>query len=43
MSKEIKKYNCEFTLKVVMGYMSGNFTAYKICSKYDVAKLTLHK
>ena len=43
MSKEIKKYNSDFKLKIVMEYMSGNFTTYQMCNKYDIAKSTLHK
>jgi transposase-like protein len=43
MSKEIKKYNSDFKFKVVMKYLSENYTIYQICSEYDIAKSTLHK
>jgi len=43
MSKEIKKYSSDFKLKIVMKYLSGNFTIYQICSDYNVAKSTIHK
>ena len=32
MSKEIKKYNSDFKLKVVMKYLSEDYTIYQICS-----------
>ncbi len=43
MSKEIKKYSSDFKLKIVMKYLSGNFTIYQICSEYNIAKSTIHK
>ena len=43
MSKEIKKYSSDFKLKIVMRYLSGNFTIYQICSEHNVAKSTIHK
>ena len=43
MSKEIRKYNSDFKFKVVMKYLSENYTTYQICSEYDIAKSTLHK
>ena len=43
MSKETKKYNSDFKLKVVMKYLSENYTICQICNEYNIAKSTLHK
>ncbi len=43
MSKEIKKYSSDFKLKIVMRYLSDNYTTYQICSDHNIAKSTLHK
>jgi transposase-like protein len=43
MSKQMKKYSSDFKLKIVLKYLSGNFTLYQICNEFDVGKSTLHK
>lgn len=43
MSKQLKKYNSDFKLKVVLEYLSEKTTAASICQKFDISKATLHK
>ena len=43
MSKQMKKYNSDFKLKVVLKYLSGNFTMNQLCQEFSIAKATLHK
>jgi transposase len=43
MTKQLKKYNSDFKLKVVLEYLSEKTTALVICQKFDISKATLHK
>lgn len=43
ISKQMKKYNSDFKLKVVLSYLSGQSTVAQICTKYEISKATLHK
>lgn len=42
-SKHLKKYSPDFKLKVVLKYLSEQYTTGQICSDFNVAKSTLHK
>jgi len=37
-----KKYSSDFKLKVVLKYLSNNFTIAQICSEFQVSKATLN-
>lgn len=43
MTKQLKKYNSDFKLKVVLEYLSEKTTALVICQKFEISKATLHK
>ncbi len=43
MTNNIKKYNSDFKLKVVLKYLSEKRTCSQICSEFQVSKSTLHK
>jgi len=43
ISKQMRKYNSDFKLKVVLSYLSEQSTVAQICTKYDISKATLHK
>ena len=40
-SKHFKKYSSDFRLKVVLKYLSNNFTIAQICSEFNISKATL--
>ena len=40
-SKHLKKYSSDFKLKVVLKYLSQNFTIAQICSEFQISKATL--
>jgi len=40
-SKHFKKYSSDFKLKVVLKYLSNNFTIAQICSEFNISKATL--
>ena len=40
-SKYFKKYSSDFKLKVVLKYLSNNFTIAQICSEFNISKATL--
>jgi transposase-like protein len=40
-SKHFKKYSSDFKLKVVLKYLSQNFTIAQICSEFNISKVTL--
>jgi len=40
-SKHFKKYSSDFKLKVVLKYLSNNFTIAQICSEFNISKTTL--
>jgi len=40
-SKHFKKYSSDFKLKVVLKYLSENFTISQICSEFNISKATL--
>ncbi len=42
-NKHLKKYSSDFKLKVVLKYLSGQYTSAQICSDFNVAKSTVHK
>jgi transposase len=42
-NKHLKKYSSDFKLKVVLKYLSGQYTTAQICVDFNVAKSTLHK
>lgn len=42
-NKHLKKYSPDFKLKVVLKYLSKQYTIGQICSDFNVAKSTLHK
>lgn len=42
-NKHLKKYSSDFKLKVVLKYLSGQYTTAQICSEFNVSKSTLHK
>ena len=41
-SKHFKKYSSDFKLKVVLKYLSNNFTIVQICSEFQISKATLN-
>jgi transposase len=43
MPNQVKKYNSDFKLKVVLKYLSEKRTCSQICSEFQVSKSTLHK
>jgi transposase len=43
MSKNINQFSSDFKLKVVLKYLSENFTVAQICQDYKISKATLHK
>jgi len=43
MSNQLKKYNSDFKLKVVLEYLSEKNTTSSICQKFGVSKATLYK
>lgn len=43
MTKQLKKYNSEFKLKVVLKYLKEENTASQICQEFSVSKAALHK
>ena len=40
-SKHFKKYSSDFKLKIVLKYLSNNFTIAQICSEFNISKATL--
>ena len=40
-SKHFKKYSSDFKLKVVLKYLSNNFTIAQICSEFNISKQLL--
>jgi transposase len=42
-SKHFKKHSSDFKLKVVLKYLSQQFTIAEICSEFNISKATLHK
>lgn len=40
-SKHFKKHSSDFKLKVVLKYLSNNFTIAQICSEFNISKATL--
>ena len=42
MSKQMKKYNSDFKLKVVLKYLSGNSTISQLCQEFEISKATLN-
>jgi len=43
MSKQMKKYNSDFKLKVVLKYLSEKNTCSQICQEFGISIATLHK
>lgn len=43
MSKQMKKYNSDFKLKVVLEYLKEEDTSFAICQRFGVSKATLYK
>lgn len=43
INKHLKKHSPDFKLKVVLKYLSEQYTIGQICSDFNVAKSTLHK
>ena len=43
MSKQLKKYNSDFKLKVVLKYLSEKTTTSQISQEFSISKATLHK
>jgi transposase-like protein len=43
MSKQLKKYNSDFKLKVVLKYLSERSTAAQICQEFGISKAAMHK
>lgn len=43
MSKQMKKYTSDFKLKVVLKYLTGNYTMKQLCQDFEVSKATLNK
>jgi len=42
MSKQMKKYNSDFKLKVVLKYLTGNSTISQLCQEFEISKATLN-
>lgn len=42
-NKHLKKYSPDFKLKVVLKYLSEQYTTGQICSNFNVSKATLYK
>lgn len=40
---QLKKYNSDFKLKVVLKYLSEQHTVSEICQEYKISKSVLHK
>ena len=43
MSKQLKKYNSDFKLKVVLKYLSERTTTSQTCQEFSISKAALHK
>jgi transposase-like protein len=41
--KQLKKYNSDFKLKVVLKYLSGRFTIFQICNKFGIDVTTFFR
>lgn len=42
MSKQMKKYNSDFKLKVTLRYLTGNGTISQLCQEFQISKATLN-
>ena len=42
MSKQMRKYNSDFKLKVVLKYLTGNSTISQLCQEFEISKATLN-